>query len=197
MSEPDDPTIEQPVDPGFAPEDPTDGRKPGEWRSRYEPEAWRCIRWEAAYLVLVLLAVTASMFLIWLGHPQRCLRLSEQQSTIFTRHSLGCLSGILGGVIFGLKWLYHSFAKQTWNLDRRWWRYFTPVISGGLAFAMILVIESFGVFDPNLVSTSARTTAFGFLVGFFSDNALAKLAEVAQTLFGPTHRGSDVGRKKR
>lgn len=181
-------TDEGPVDPGFAPEDFTDGRKVGEWRSRYEDEAWRCVRWEAGYLIVVLVAAVGGMFLVWLGFPQRLLRLSDQRSNVFALHALGILSGILGGVVFGMKWLYHSFAKNLWNLDRRWWRYFTPVISGGLAFAMILVIESFGVFDPSLVSTNGRTTAFGFLVGLFSDNALAKLAEVAQTLFGPTHK---------
>jgi hypothetical protein len=188
MNRPDDRSTEDPVDPGFAPEDFTDGRRLGDWRSRYEPQAWRSIRWEAAYLVAVLTVAAIGMFLVWLGYPQRVLRLSDQQSSVFARHALGVLSGILGGVVFGMKWLYHSFAKQLWNIDRRWWRYFTPVISGGLAFAMILVIESFGVFDPTLVSTSGRTTAFGFLVGLFSDNALAKLAEVAQTLFGPAHK---------
>lgn len=175
-------------DPGFAPEDYTDGRKMGEWRSRYDKEAWSSIRWEAAYLTILLLTVATAMFLIWLGYPQSHLGLSDPKSVAFARYGLAGLSGMFGGVLFGMKWLYHSVAKQLWNLDRRWWRYFTPVISGGLAFATILVVESFGVFDPNLVATNARTTAFGFLVGLFSDNAMAKLAEVAQTLFGPTHR---------
>jgi hypothetical protein len=184
-------------DPGFAPEDYTDGRKLGDWRSRYDKDAWSSIRWEAAYLTILLLVVSAAMFLIWLGYPQRRLGLSESKSFVFARYGLAGLSGMFGGVLFGMKWLYHSVAKQLWNLDRRWWRYFTPVISGGLAFATILVVESFGVFDPNLVSTDARTTAFGFLVGLFSDNALAKLAEVAQTLFGPTHRKTESSSRRK
>jgi hypothetical protein len=181
----------EPIDPGFAPGDYTDGRKPGDWRSRYEGEALAAIRWEAAYLTIVFVLTIGGMFLVWWGYPQRRLGLTDQRGIIFARHCLAGLSGILGGVLFAMKWLYHSVAKQIWNLDRRWWRYFTPVISGGLAFAMILVIKSFGGFDPNLVSTDGRTTAVGFLIGLFSDNALAKLAEVAQTLFGPTHRRNE------
>jgi H+/Cl- antiporter ClcA len=178
----------EPEDPGFAPGDYTDGRKLGDWQSRYSEEARSSIRWEAAYLSLLLAAVVTSMFLVWLGYPQRLLGLTDNKAVSFTRHSLAAASGVFGGVIFAMKWLYHSVAKQLWNLDRRLWRYFAPLISGALAFSMILVTESFGVLDPNLASTNARTTALGFLVGLFSDNALAKLAEVAQTLFGPTHK---------
>ena len=36
--------------------------------------------------------------------------------------------------------------------------------------------------------SGTKAVAIGFLVGFFSDNALAKLAEVAETLLGPTRR---------
>jgi hypothetical protein len=177
-----------PPDPGFAPEDYSDGRKLGEWRSKYDEQALGCIRWEATYLCGILIVATASMFLIWMGTPQRRLGLSENDNLVFARYGLAGLAGVVGGVLFAMKWLYHSVAKQIWNIDRRWWRYFTPLISGGLAFFTIVIVDSFGFFDPNLVSTRARATGFGFLIGLFSDNAMAKLAEVAQTLFGPTHK---------
>lgn len=195
MSETQDQEGKASLDPGFAPEDFTDGRKIGEWRSRYEPEAQSSIRWEAAYLAIALALIVTTMFLIWIGVPQTRLGLSDQQSRSFERYAIATLSGVSGGILFAMKWLYHSVAKQIWNLDRRWWRYFAPIISGGLAFATILVVQSFGVFDPSLVSTNSRTAAFGFLVGLFSDNAMAKLAEVAQTLFGPSHRRASQGSK--
>ncbi len=187
---------EEPVDPGFAPEDYTDGRRVGDWHSKYNDEARRCIRAESLYLAGALAIVATLMFLTWLGLPQKWLRLSEQEAAPFSRHTLAATSGILGGIIFAMKWLYHSVAKQLWHQDRRLWRYFTPIISGGVSFAMVLAVESFGVFDPSIVSTGARATAFGFLVGFFSDNALAKLAELAQTLFGPTHKQHDSRTKR-
>src|SRR5262249_1582983 len=110
---------DEPVDPGFAPEDYTDGRKLGEWRARDDEEARTSIRWEATYLTLVLALVVAAMLSVWLRYPQRILGLSEQRTLVFTQHALAALSGIFGGVVFAMKWLYHSVAKQLWNIDRR------------------------------------------------------------------------------
>ncbi len=191
MNEPQKSNTDAAPEPGFAPEDYTDNRQLGDWRSKYDTEARRHIRWEATYLTALLALVVIAMFLVWLGLPQKRLMLSDHMSLTFSRYAMAGLSGVFGGVLFAMKWLYHSVAKQLWNLDRRLWRYFAPVISGGLAFATISIAQSFAVLDPRMVATSAHTTALGFLVGFFSDNALAKLAEVAQTLFGPTHRKAE------
>ena len=114
--------------------------------------------------------------------------LSDQASQTFTRNALAWLGGSLGGTLFAMKWMYHTVAKQLWNLDRQLWRYFTPHISGGLAFVTIALMDSSEAFNPNIFASNERTVALGFLVGFFSDNALAKLAEIADTLFGPTRR---------
>jgi hypothetical protein len=104
---------------------------------------------------------------------------------------MGALFGGLGGVLFSIKWLYHSVAKEIWNRDRRLWRIFTPVVSMTLALGMIAIVNSrlFGVFDPALVNTQSRAAALGFLIGLFSDNTVAKLAEIAESVFGTTRRG--------
>src|SRR5260221_10001997 len=112
------------IEPGFAPEDYTDNRKLGDWRSRYDEQALKSIRWEAVYLIVVLALTITSMFLTWLGTPQRYLGLSDQRNQVFTQHCLAALSGVFGGTIFAMKWLYHSVAKHLWNVDRRLWRYF-------------------------------------------------------------------------
>lgn len=178
-------------DPGFAPEDLTDGRQPGDWKTRYEAEAWKFIRQEAAYLVCLMILGLVGILLVWLRYPQRLLHLSTRDTNIFSRYAFAGLSGAMGGVLFAMKWLYHTVAKRTWHLDRRIWRYLTPLISGGLGFFTVAIVQSLSAFDPVVVSTNARTTAFGFLIGFFSDNALAKLAEVAETLLGRTRRSSE------
>ena len=180
-----------PSDPGFAPEDLTDGRGPGEWRSRYEPEAWRFIWQETAYLATTLVAVGVLMVITWTGGPAMLWRLSEAQQQIVLRYGFAWLGGTLGGTLFAMKWLYHSIAKQSWHVDRRVWRFLTPHISGGLAFGTLAIVNSVPIFKSDLSSTAGRTLALGFLVGLFSDNALAKLAEVAETLFGRTHRTSE------
>jgi hypothetical protein len=90
-----------------------------------------------------------------------------------------------------MKWLYHSVAKEIWNHDRRLWRIFTPLVSLTLSLGVIAIVNShlLGVFDPTLVSSDSRAAALGFLVGLFSDNTVAKLAEVAESIFGTTRRG--------
>ena len=171
----------------FAPADLTDGRKPGEWRSRYDNEAWSYIWQEAAYLSILLVLAVALMLLVWLRCFQHLWHLSCEDQSTLSRYSFAWLGGTLGGILFAMKWQYHSVAKLMWHLDRRLWRYLTPHISGGLAFASFAIVGSFDA-HSSIASSAARAFSFGFLVGFFSDNALAKLAEVAETLLGPTKR---------
>ena len=177
----------------FAPADITDHRAIGDWQTRYDPAAWTRIKCEAAYLIAVFLLVAISMFLLWLGSADRALGLSPAMSQTFRKYAFAGLGGTLGGVLFALKWQYHSVAKQIWNYDRLLWRLFTPVISGGLAFASLAVFQAFGN-SSVIVSRADRALAFGFLVGMFSDNALAKLTEIALTLFGSTKSSDNRGR---
>jgi hypothetical protein len=173
---------------GFAPKDLTDGRGPGEWRSRYEAAAWKWIVAEGMYLAVLLFAVVSTILVVWLRRPAAWLHLFPVQSATFTRYAYAWLGGTLGGVLFAMKWLYHSVAKWSWNLDRAPWRYLTPHISGGLAFATIAILNSIVASEASSSMSGTKGIAIGFLVGFFSDNAIAKLAEVAETVLGPTRR---------
>ncbi len=171
----------------FAPADPTDHRKLGEWQSRYEaPEARKGIRFEAWYLAALLALVPIGMLTLWLDYPKYWLHVSDQKYDPFQRYGLAWLAGVLGGTLFDVKWLYHSVARQVWHLDRRLWRMFTPHISGGLAFSTIALIGSgmFRIFDHQATASRSLIVGVGFLVGYFSDSAIAKLTEIAETLFG-------------
>jgi hypothetical protein len=168
-------------DPGFAPNEPTDNRKVGDWLSKYPKEARRKIKFEAFYILALLFTVPLILILIikksipdYLNNP-----------TII-KYSIAWLGGGFGGTLFDLKWLYHVVAKNIWNEDRRLWRLFIPHISGALSFAFTVVISSklLNVFDLEALNKPATIFGIGFLVGYFSDNAMAKLSEVAETLFG-------------
>ncbi|MBI2678269.1 MAG: hypothetical protein HYX28_05770 [Candidatus Koribacter versatilis] len=124
------------------------------------------------------------MAAVWLKIPQTRWHLDEEMTGTFTRYIFAWLAGTLGGALFAMKWLYHTVGHTTWHADRRPWRYLTPHISGGLAFAMFAIVRSVVLLDPRLTKTTAGATAIGFLVGFFSDNAVAKLADVAKKIFG-------------
>jgi hypothetical protein len=93
---------------------------------------------------------------------------------------------MLGGTLFAIMWLYHVVAREMWNLDRRLWRLFTPHISGGLVFAVIALISSgiMRIFDSRATSSHSVVVELAFLVGYFSDSAVAKLTEIADRLFG-------------
>jgi hypothetical protein len=178
-------------DPGFAPKDLSDRRTLGDWRSRYESAAWKHILAEATYLMLLLIAAAILLVVVWLKRAPATWHLSRLQADLFVRYAYAWLAGTLGGVLFGMKWLYHSVAKQIWHVDRALWRYLTPHISGGLAFATVVILNSITATGQGATSSGGKTVAIGFLVGFFSDNAVAKLAEVARTLLGPSSDQSE------
>ena len=179
--------------PAFAPADPTDGRAPLDWQSKYDKNARDAIRTEAIYLGLLLFLVPTAILLLWLGLPKQWLALSDDRYKVFARYGTAWLAGTLGGVLFAIKWLYHTVARRIWHLDRRLWRLFTPHISGGLAFAMIALISSglLSLFDSKASDSLRVIVGTSFLVGYFSDSAIAKLSEVAETLFGAS-RGKDL-----
>lgn len=181
---------ESPKIPGFAPDDPTDGRELGEWRSKYtDPGARRAIRTEAIYLAILLIAAPIGIVIFWLQYPKNWLFLSDQKYEVLLKYGLAWLGGVLGGTLFDIKWLYHTVARNIWNLDRRLWRIFTPHLSGGLAFAVVVLMSSgmIRIFDRQALDSLSMVVGVSFMVGYFSDSAVGKLREVADTLFGASH----------
>lgn len=174
----------------WAPSDPLDGRALGEWESRYKPIARTGIRIETSYLVVLLFLPPLFLLLFWLKWPNQYLALQPARYALLCRGVYITCGGLLGGTLFAMKWLYHSVAKGMWHEDRRLWRLLSPVISAGLSFAIGLIIASdlFDALSPNSISTTSGAFAVGFLVGYFSDSALAKLAEVARSLFGASEQ---------
>lgn len=175
---------------GFAPDDPSDGRERWDWKSRYDSVAISEIRKETAYLVFLLILVVLLSYVAWVGLLRAALGLMPEQIAILNPILFGVLGGVLGGTLFSLKWLYHSVARGFWHLDRRLWRCLAPPISGGLSGVTILLIASglLVIFDRKSMQSSATTFPIGFMVGYFSDSAFGKLAEIANTLFGVSKR---------
>lgn len=172
----------------------TDGRKLLEWGSKYtDPKAKKAIWLEFAYLAILLYSIPIGILILWLDYPKNWLNLCDQKYEPIIKYSIAWLGGTLGGTLFDLKWLYHSVARQIWHLDRRLWRYSVPHISGGLAFIMIALISSpiLRIFDQQSVESLSSVVGIAFLVGYFSDNALAKLKEISSNLFGTIRSKED------
>ena len=178
----------------FAPSDPLDGRPPLDWESKYDKRAKIAIRCEACYLGVLLAIVPVGMLVVWLEGPRAWLFIPSAKYPTFSRFSISWLSGTLGGTLFAVKWLYHSVARRIWHLDRRLWRLFTPHISGGLSFSVFALVTSgiLRVFDRTALHSMPAIVGVGFLVGYFSDSAVAKLSEVAETLFGASRVKSEA-----
>ena len=160
-----------------------DGRKRGEWETRYPREVWHSILIEGAYLVTIFLLCIVCLFYTWIDGFSSLLSIHEAKTLSLNRYLFYLFGGILGGVLFGMKWLYHSVARGFWNVDRKPWRYLVPILSGGFAFASSFVIEA-GLSRIPASGREAEYVAVGFLIGYFSDKAIAKLSEVADIVFG-------------
>lgn len=169
----------------FAPSDYTDGRDLLDWQTKYPKEARKKYRFEAAYCFIILaiftVAVFAALFFPNLFTPGDVCKNQRWISCICS-----WLGGTIGGTLFTIKWLYHSVAKKIWHEDRRLWRFFTPHVSGAIAFFTILLTTSglAKIFSKELIEDAFAVLGIAFLIGYFSDKALAKLAEMADTLFG-------------
>jgi hypothetical protein len=174
-----------PQDPGFAPQDIADARPPFEWASKWPATAISKMRYEALYLLLCLafgLFVLAKQF-----YPQAP---GAAPLSLLSFGLLAWSAGLIGGTAFGLKWFYHVIAKGLWHMDRRYWRLFCPIISSVLAFFTNLVLYKDNLTENSQsgISVALKLLTTGFLAGYFSDNAFAKLAEVAKVLFGTAEK---------
>ena len=135
----------------WAPSDYTDGKKKGEWKTSYPPEARKYIRWETAYLVVLSLGCLFGVFFI-IGQSCGIFVLdpisidaaqgTDQGSLVFMGFVGALLAGTLGGCIFGLKCMYHFVAKRMWHEDRRLWRLLSPPLSGVLSLFMVFLVAS-------------------------------------------------------
>jgi hypothetical protein len=105
--------------------------------------------------------------------------------------ALAFFAGLVGGTVFSLKWWYHTIARGLWNLDRRAWRIAVPWQGALVAMFVHVLFRSdlLGILNPAALDKLHNILAFGFVVGYFSDSAIAKLAEIAESLFGASRGG--------
>lgn len=164
----------------------TDNRDIGDWKSKYNNDARHEIRIDAIYVGSIFILTLLALVLAWKGSiynflADGCTDCSPEK---FNQYAFFFLGGVLGGTMFGLKYLYQVVARGLWNIDRRLWRIFSPFLSGGAAVAIG------GLLDSGLLGLSIKssTTSFyfsmGFISGYFADKALGKMQEIADTVFG-------------
>ena len=175
------------VDPQFYPEDMTDNRERGEWKTRYPDKYSQSrIHFEAIYLVSLLIISFVIFFLLLCNIFQGFFGFSESNYSLFIGYLGAFLAGLIGGVLYDLKWLIHTVGKGFWNEDRKLWRFITPISSGVLSVFVIVIIGSglFGLFNTSLMDNSILVFALAFLSGYFSDYIVGRLQDLFASVFG-------------
>ncbi|WP_444668425.1 hypothetical protein [Cereibacter changlensis] len=172
----------------------TDGRARGEYKSSYPLSAWRQIFLEFSYLGALLFGLALCLI-----DPALSKSPIENNDAIYTSYFLQLevkgealkwialtISGMLGGTIFCLKWLYHSVAKGAWHSDRVLWRIVVPFNSAFVALFTGFLFASGTVpfLKDETLDTPIMAASFGFIFGYFSDNILAALQNFAHKIFG-------------
>lgn len=171
-----------------------DGRANWEWRTKFCKTAWIQICIELGVLALFLLLALLFLFDTVTLTKDEVARDGYVYSSLLgvyisienAKWVALALAGFIGGLVFDLKWLYHAVAKGKWHQDRCLWRLIVPFNSAmvslftGFLFASgvipFLKNESFDEYYTLL--------GFGFVFGYFSDNILAALQNLAAKLFG-------------
>ena len=178
----------------------TDGRRPGDYASRYPFSAWAQIALELLYLLTVLACSVSGLVMIAVqsvlnppSSPLPNFLGQAPENMPLLVWTAAALSGACGGAAASLKWLYHSVAKQQWHRDRVIWRIIVPPLSAILSvFTGLMIISGLiPFFSKTPFTNPAVGAAFGFFVGFFSDNLLASLQKLAFRIFGTVDRPAD------
>lgn len=161
---------------------PTDDREIGDWKPRYEETALRNIKWERNYLLIVICFMALISIALGIQVKNQILNFEFAVSPKVHSYFFAWIGGTFGGLVFAGKWLYHTVARGYWNLDRRLWRILTPHLSGIVALFFVMIFSS-DIFNNPQTYSIHKSCGIGFLVGYFSDNAIGKLSELANVFF--------------
>lgn len=165
----------------------TDGRKPYEWKSKYPQEARNEMLGEAIYIGIVLVVSLLGLFLNWCGSFSCFLEGNPEKIVAFEVIVLYFFSGLMGGTIFGIKYFYRVIARGYWTQDRKYWRVFSPWISACVALVVGCMVIS-GYINATQSPSTAANLCVGFIAGYFADEAVSKMSEVATALFGSSSK---------
>ena len=122
--------------------DLTDGRKKYEWASGYPKPAKDEIFLEACFLFVVFFASLFLIFAAWKNWAAFILPLSLAEAVTLKKFLYYASSGMLGGIIFGMKYFYRMVARGYWHQDRRCWRFMSPFIATAISTIVGVMIDA-------------------------------------------------------
>ncbi|VXC36924.1 conserved membrane hypothetical protein [Pseudomonas sp. 9AZ] len=140
------------------------------------------IAFEFLYLILTLLI--ASGVMISLQFYGNDLGISHRDKLAM----MAIIGGFLGGWVYDTKWFYRVTARGKhdqhgfpWQPHKFYWRIMTPFLSSLVAFSTYLLATA-DFFPFSVKEKESARTAFAmcFLLGYFSDLVLSRLAAWAE-----------------
>ena len=164
----------------------TDGRKQYDWESKYPECAQKEMKKEAIYIAIILIIAFSLLIFIVGGLIDKVgnlIGLEAKKTASLEGVIMYFFSGLLGGTIFGLKYFYRVVSRGYWSQDRKYWRFFSPWISACVAFVVGCMVLS-GYINATQTQSFAAEICVGFITGYFADEAVGKMSEVATALFG-------------
>ena len=164
----------------------TDGRKQYDWESKYPECAQKEMKKEAIYIAIILIIAFSLLIFIVGGLIDKVgnlIGLEAKKTASLEGVIIYFFSGLLGGTIFGLKYFYRVVSRGYWSQDRKYWRFFSPWISACVAFVVGCMVLS-GYINATQTQSFAAEICVGFITGYFADEAVGKMSEVATALFG-------------
>lgn len=164
----------------------TDGRKQHDWESKYPECAQKEMKKEAIYIAIILIIAFSLLIFIVGGLIDKVgnlIGLEAKKTASLEGVIIYFFSGLLGGTIFGLKYFYRVVSRGYWSQDRKYWRFFSPWISACVAFVVGCMVLS-GYINATQTQSFAAEICVGFITGYFADEAVGKMSEVATALFG-------------
>ena len=164
----------------------TDGRKQYDWESKYPECAQKEMKKEAIYIAIILIIAFSLLIFIVGGLTDKVgnlIGLEAKKTASLEGVIIYFFSGLLGGTIFGLKYFYRVVSRGYWSQDRKYWRFFSPWISACVAFVVGCMVLS-GYINATQTQSFAAEICVGFITGYFADEAVGKMSEVATALFG-------------
>ena len=177
------------------PSDTTDGRKRYQWKSEYPNRAKIEIGIESLYLFIMMICCFGVIYYTWKGVICSLLSIPLDQIFAFKKYTFYSISGLLGGVAFGMKYLYRTVARGWWHQDRLIWRLLSPFVAMIVAFIIGALIDA-SIIPTKYLARNATHISIGFLSGYFADQAVGKMYEIARVIFGRSAALKEADEKK-
>ena len=169
---------------------PADNRKKGDYKSKYPIEIIKKQNKEAIYISVLMIIGFLAICLAFLDMPFVFFNLSSDKLSVAAKTIYCVAGGLLGGAAIDMKCLYRAVSSGMWNEDRRLWRICSPIVSVILSLVMCAIFS-----DKVMQSSGYFALSIGFFTGYFSDEAVGKMYDVALVVFSRNPQNKDTKSK--